>query len=405
MEPIGIGLVGIAGYGLSHISAIAACEKEGLAILKAITVRPEDAEPDREAIFRGNGVRIYRTVDEMLSREKDQIRLISLPTGIPSHAELSIAALEAGYHVFCEKPAAGSYDDAVRMRESSRRTGNFLAIGYQHIYSMAVQFLKKNSLEGKLGRLVKAKALVLWPRDSNYYTRNGWAGRLRVKGKKVYDSPAQNAASHYLNVMLYIAGASPSTAACPVEIYGENYRAQDIESADTQFIRLKTDTGVDITYTGTHATREQFGPEIHYVFEKGVVEFSVQKECDNYLVRTGLTAQSNERLPGATGDTHRTEAFRNVIDAVQDGREPLCTIENAIQHTRCIQSLFEDACPVRQVARNFLKNVNGDERGNVNITIDSVEEVCHRMFQTELSFSESDAPWAAAGKKVRVDTC
>ena len=406
METVSIGLVGIAGYGGSHLSSIEACEAEGLADLIAVVVRPEDAEPDREDKLQARGVRTYRAVQEMLECEKAKIRLIALPTGIPSHADLSIAALNAGYCVLCEKPAAGSYDEASRMRETSRRTGNFLAIGFQHIYSVAVQSLKRLALDGELGRLLEVRALVLWPRDTQYYSRNGWAGKLMVGAKKVYDSPAQNAAAHYLNVMLYAAGASHAESARPVELYGENYRAQEIESADTQFIRITTNTGVGITFIGTHATDEQFGPEIHYIFERGVVEFLAAHERDGYLIRTGTDSQTDDRFPGATGVAHRGETFRNVIESISDGKQPLCTIENAIQHARCIQSLFEDACPVRQIDGEYTKAVEwGEDKGYINTVVPGVGEMCHRMFQTNMSFAEIGAPWAEPGRPVRIEIC
>ncbi|MAG13992.1 MAG: hypothetical protein CMN78_05295 [Spirochaetales bacterium] len=403
MTPLGIGLVGIAGYGESHLEAIERCEREGTAKLQAVAIRPGDSEPDRETVLRCNGVRIHRAVDEMLQLEKNSVQLICLPTGIPSHAELSIAALNAGYHVLCEKPAAGCYDDAVLMRAVSRDTGKFLAIGYQHIYSDAVQNLKKFALERELGRLLKTKALVLWPRDSAYYSRNHWAGRLVADEKKVFDSPAQNAAAHYLNVMLYIAGASPAASANPVEIYGENYRGQSIESADTQFLRVATDTGVDIFYTATHATSEHYGPEIHYVFENGVVEFSVASRADKYRVRTRAGINEDPRFPHSTSDRHRLGTFHSVVGAIQAGHQPLCTIENAIQHSRCIQTLFEESCPTRPVDSSFLKQIAIENA--INTVIEGVEVICRKTFEKSCGFAEAGAPWASQGNAVAVNLC
>src|SRR5437868_12664330 len=59
------------------------------------------------------------------------IDVIHVCTPNDSHAEITIAALEAGKHVMCEKPMAKKAADARRMLEAARRTGKKLTVGYQ----------------------------------------------------------------------------------------------------------------------------------------------------------------------------------------------------------------------------------------------------------------------------------
>jgi predicted dehydrogenase len=62
--------------------------------------------------------------------KNDSIDIVHVCTPNKSHSEITIAALEAGKHVLCEKPMAKSYADAAKMVETAKRTGKKLTIGY-----------------------------------------------------------------------------------------------------------------------------------------------------------------------------------------------------------------------------------------------------------------------------------
>ena len=401
MGSIGIGLIGIAGYGRSHLASIEACERMGRCKLKAVTVRPQDAEPEMESALASQGVFVYRSVAEMLEGESGEIELIAIPTGIPAHAELSISALEAGYHVLCEKPAAGTYEEALLMREASSRCGRKLAIGFQYIFTPAIQNLKAVRVDGRLGRLVCARTKVLWPRDTSYYSRNGWAGMIKAGGTRIYDSPMQNAVSHFLNNMLYVAGSRPDESAYPVVLYGENYRAQRIESADTQYLRLTTDTDVEISFVASHATAAAVGPISEYVFEEGIVRFDATEGSEAYTLESSQAGVRPELFTAQDPAQNRIDAFLDTFDAIKGDRPPRCSIENALPHTLCVQTLFEESCPVRDVAPEYRADL-ADGRA-VNTVIESIHELVDRMFRENRSFSEAGAPWAEPGRRVNVD--
>ncbi len=411
MRSIGIGLIGIAGYGRSHLASIEACERLGRCALMAVTVRPQDAEPDMEGLLESRGVTVYRSVAEMLEAESSRIELIAIPAGIPAHSELSISAIRSGYHVFCEKPAAGTYDEALLMREAAQSHGRFLAIGYQYIFTPAIQNLKAVRLDGRLGNLLRARTHVLWPRGTSYYTRNGWAGMIKAGGKRIYDSPIQNATSHYLNNMLYVAGAAADESAYPVELYGENYRAQRIESADTQYLRLTTETGVEISFIASHATPVSVGPKTEFVFEKGTVRFDASGSVESYVLDTDESSVGPELFLAQDPAQNRIDGFLDTFDAVRHNRQPKCSVQNALSHSLCVQTLFEESCPVRDVAPEYRGDMDeGDgtvdgEQAHVNTVITSIEDLTARMFRDNSSFSEAGAPWAEPGRRVSVTLC
>ncbi|OAS15264.1 Gfo/Idh/MocA family protein [Paenibacillus oryzisoli] len=86
------------------------------------------------------------------------IDIVHVLTPNISHAEISIAALEAGKHVMCEKPMAKTAEDAKRMVETAKRTGKKLTIGYNNRFRPDSQHLKNVCEDGELGHIYFAKA-------------------------------------------------------------------------------------------------------------------------------------------------------------------------------------------------------------------------------------------------------
>ena len=110
MKAVKIGIIGAGGYARFHLKCIHSCEEKGLCSLKAAVIRlpyePGDAEMEKELVKKG--VTIYRDYLRLFAAERGKLDLISVPCGIDQHEKLSVAALEAGFHVLCEKPVAGT---------------------------------------------------------------------------------------------------------------------------------------------------------------------------------------------------------------------------------------------------------------------------------------------------------
>jgi predicted dehydrogenase len=365
-------------------------------------------DPESEKELRARGVLIYRSHEEMFARAPREapggLELVGVPCGIEAHAPLSIAALRAGFHVLCEKPAAGNHGDALEMQRVARETGRILGIGYQNMYSRPIQRIKELTLEGRnggpLGRLVKAKSYALWPRDSVYYGRNAWAGKLVSGGRPIYDSPIQNATAHYFQDLLYVAGPDAVSSATPVRLYGENYRAKEIASADTQFVRVQTREGPVLLFMVTHACTVMRGPATEYIYERGVIRWSSEGTKGPTEVRVGSDPRVSEPPVVETLENEDTELhnlpYLGLIKAIRSGGQPIATIHNCIQHTACVQALFT-RCDLVPIPAEHLRT----ERGQTVVThIPGIDELMKGMFDREQSYHEAGAPWARPGKEI-----
>lgn len=103
--------------------------------------------------------KVYTDFHQML--EAEQLDVVHVLTPNNAHAPATIAALEAGCHVMCEKPMAKTYAQAQDMLNAAERTGKKLTIGYQNRFRPDSIYLQKACNRGDLGDIYYAKAHAL----------------------------------------------------------------------------------------------------------------------------------------------------------------------------------------------------------------------------------------------------
>jgi predicted dehydrogenase len=243
MKRAKIALAGVGGYGSAHVEAAQILAAEGLLEVQAF------ADPRRhvEAVaqLEAAGARHYLDYNEMLELE-EELDAVCIATPIPCHVPMIAAAFDKGLHVFAEKPPAVCIQDLHMLVAKQQQSGCLCAVGYQDIARPAVLALKQRLCDGVLGPIRAIRAECRWQRPARYYSRNDWAGKLERDGVWVLDGPLNNACSHVLNLAAFLAGPAPYEFARPLSVEAELYRANAIESEDTDCLRAKMDTGVEL---------------------------------------------------------------------------------------------------------------------------------------------------------------
>jgi len=180
MNPtVRIGLVGTGEIGQVHAKAHAAVEGTELCIAALI-------QPDSEKVLSEQyDARLYPGFEAMLDDRTVDAVDICLPNDL--HRQFAVQALDAGKHVFCEKPIALTLDDTDAMIEASRRAGKFLMIG--HVLRFWPEYLKaKEALDaGRLGQplLISARRMVSLLAGTQ--GEQGWRHDPRRSGGAVLD--------------------------------------------------------------------------------------------------------------------------------------------------------------------------------------------------------------------------
>jgi predicted dehydrogenase len=395
MRPIvNIALAGIAGYGDAYLEAILPKQESVGARLVGV-VDPQPQRCKRLDELNERQIPIHATMQSLFAQQPS-IDLMLIVTPIHLHATQTCFALQNGANVLCEKPLAGTLRDAMRMAETQQvHASQFAAIGYQWSFSQAVQSLKRDIIDGVLGRPIRMKSIALHPRPMTYFRRNDWAGRLYSdSGAGIFDSPANNATAHFLHNMFYLLGATRETSAIPAIVQAELYRANDIENFDTAAIRCHTECGVEVLFYTSHAIAERRGPRSCFEFEHGHVDFDTSGSGE-------FVARFKDGRVKYYGHPNfdRHEKIWQAIDSVRTGAPVACGIPAAMSHALCIAAAQESAGEISDFPSRLRRVIGYD--GDAILSIDRLGEQLIECYEREILPTEHpELVWSRAGRLI-----
>jgi len=147
-------------------------------LVRGITVY--DRHPERMAsLNQSHGVKTADSLDKVLN--DSDIRLVFITASNNAHKDLTVAALEAGKAVMCEKPMATTLADAEAMAIAAERTNGYLQIGFELRYSHLYTAVKDWIDQGFLGRVLNTHCLYTssaWGRHDVWRARPGTSGGM-----------------------------------------------------------------------------------------------------------------------------------------------------------------------------------------------------------------------------------
>ncbi|WP_336776853.1 Gfo/Idh/MocA family protein [Paenibacillus sp. MMO-58] len=171
MSKLRVGMVGYKFMGKAHSNAYRALpmffpETAVLPEMTAICGRdPVGLEKARTQFGWQSGETDWR---KLVARE--DIDLIDINAPSDAHKEITIAAAEAGKHLFCEKPLALTLEDANEMLAAAEKAGVKHMVGFNYRFAPAVQLAKKLISEGRIGKIHHFRAVFLqdWILDPEF---------------------------------------------------------------------------------------------------------------------------------------------------------------------------------------------------------------------------------------------
>ena len=173
VQDIGVGMIGYAFMGASHSHAW-----RNVASFFDVPLRPRMASlcgRNRAAVEKAAQQFGWDSIETDWRRliERDDIGIVDVSTPGSSHAEISIAALEAGKHVLCEKPLANTVEEAEAMAQAAEAVAGdgikaMVAFNYRRV--PAVALARAMIATGRLGviRHVRAVYLQDWIVDEEF---------------------------------------------------------------------------------------------------------------------------------------------------------------------------------------------------------------------------------------------
>ncbi len=194
ITPLRAAIIGTGAIANAHAGALAATPDAEL-----VAVVDRDPALARAFAERWGGPATFESLDALLASGTVDVLHVCTPPGV--HAEQAVAALDAGLHVICEKPAALSLDELDAMTDAAARAGRRLAVVFQQRTGSAAAHVRGLLHSGSLGRPLVATCQTLWYRDPAYFAVP-WRGKWATEG----GGPTLGHGIHQIDLLAWLLG-------------------------------------------------------------------------------------------------------------------------------------------------------------------------------------------------------
>ncbi|WP_138416136.1 Gfo/Idh/MocA family protein [Aquibacillus sediminis] len=346
MTKLKMGIIGVGGIAQQrHIPAFLQLQEK----IELIAVHDVNESRAREVAEEYGIEHVVTDYHEMFR----YVDAVTICTPNKYHAEISIAALDAGVHVLCEKPMAMTTKEAEAMVEAAERTGKVLAIAYHYRHMKESQAAKRAMVTGEVGAPLVTRVQAL--------------RRRKVPGWGVFtNKDLQGGGSlidygcHLLDLSLWLLDGPK-----PVEVMGKTYNQLskqpnqinewgtfdhetfEVDDHVTSYITFAD--GSSLLFECSWAANIQ--EDVSHVSLSGTVgglnvfPYELYQTKGNALVTTRADQIIDEDDP----DIPQAENF---IDACLGEAELVVKPEEALRVTRIIEAIYESSQTGKSVRLN-----------------------------------------------------
>lgn len=328
----------IGGFHAKAIEAMSNGELGGVA----------SRDKERAAVFaEQNNTRVYDSVEAMLADPTIEIVTIGTPSG--AHLDSAMAAIEAGKHVIIEKPLEITTERIDKMVAAAKAKKVTLAAVLNRRFHPGMDAFKKASDQGRFGKLTSASAYVKWHRDQAYYDSAAWRGTWALDG----GGSLMNQAIHTVDALLYLAGPVKSVQANTARLAHVDIEVEDIAVAILEFesgARGIIEASTCTWSKDGHPARVQLAGTEGSVFLADeafeVWDFMNGTDEDKKIraqFMKGASAGLGANDPTAISFYQHQRNFEEVVNAIEEGREPSTCASEARKSVELIQAIYQSA--------------------------------------------------------------
>lgn len=321
MKKLKFAIIGCGRISYKHVEGIVNNSDE--AVLVATCDPIESAAVKRAEEYKSSikdaEVKVYKDYKEML--DKEDIDVVTIATESGYHPEIAIYCMNKGKHVVVEKPMALSTEDADRMIEAAKKNNVKLSVCHQNRFNPPIQKLRKAVEENRFGKLINGMASIRWTRDMGYYKQAPWRGTYELDGGTL-----MNQCIHDIDLLQWMMGGEVESVYAQTGTF-----LRDIEAEDFGAIIIRFKNGAVGIIEGSACVYPKNLEETLSVFgETGSVvigglavnkvetwRFADDKDNEDEILK------QQEGDPDTVYGHGHTPLFKNVIDAINNGVEPL----------------------------------------------------------------------------------
>ena len=290
----------------------------------------------------------FATSDYKALLARQEIDLVSVVTPPHTHAEISIAALEAGKHVLCEKPTAMNRGEAEKMLEAARRHPRQIAlIDHELRFNPTRQKMKKLIAEGYVGDVYHVESTVLSPTMLNPNRAWNW-WMEKDKGGGLWGA----AGSHAIDALTWLLGRRVVEIDATLRTFikerlDASGKMRETTSDDYCLAMMKFEGGVSGTMQLSAVTTGVSGNRVLVAGSKGGLLFEAEKLTGYRMDSTApesLTVEiSNDGVPDVLKSSEFTRHTISIAQALKTA------IESGDHSSLAPAATFEDGLYVQKV--------------------------------------------------------
>lgn len=347
MEKLKVAIIGTGGISNEHINGYLSNENVELYAFCDINEAQLRKMSER---YNMPWERCFLDKDEML-KALPEIEAVSVCTWNSAHAECTIAALNAGKHVICEKPMAMNAKEATAMWEASKKAGKLLMIGFVRRYGNDAKVVKDFIDNDHFGDIYYAKATYL-RRNGN---PGGWFGDKSRSG----GGPLIDLGVHVIDLVKYLTG-NPK----PISVYAATYQKLfnrpeiksvkgyvsvsadsgdicDVEDLAVAMVRfdngmtLSVETSFSLNIKEDKGDIELFGTKAGCKLDPDV---EIYTDANNYMVNLNFTNQTRLNFDGL----FKNQIF-HFVDCVINNTKPVAPAKDGVEMMKILDAIYESA--------------------------------------------------------------
>jgi predicted dehydrogenase len=341
-----VGIVGLGwaarGFHAPALSAIEGVELVGGA---------DSSAEQRSAWTAETGRPAFDSMQELFERASPELIVVATPPD--SHAELCLAALDAGVHVFCEKPFVSTLEEADRVIAASERTGRRVAVNHEFREKPIFKAVQEQIGSPGVGRLVFCQ---IWQLMDLAPWNEPVPWRAAMPNRTLFEGGV-----HLVDLLLTFFGEAPRAVYARHSSGLETGREADaihlvmLEFSDGRLAQITIDRlcKAGTRYVEVRADCEEAslrashgGRAMVQIGKKRAEKTGLRVDFGpNGLawVERGLSRKTLARSPRNDGATATRELVKKVIAALEDGSEPPSSAREARDVLRVIEAAYRSA--------------------------------------------------------------
>ncbi|MDQ1912804.1 Gfo/Idh/MocA family oxidoreductase [Paenibacillus sp. GD4] len=285
---------------------------------------------------------VYSDYRDLLKR--DDIDVIGIGTPNLFHSEVAIAALQAGKHVFCEKPDAINPEEAEKMAAAAKQSGKVLMVMRNNRFRAVSRFLKTYADKGHMGEIYTGRCG--WIRRRGIPGRGGWFTTKALSG----GGPLIDLGVHMIDLAIWIMG-NPKPIAVSGAAYnkfaGESEEGTfDVEDLASGFIRFDNGATLQIEFSWA----SNIGEDQRFVELRGTKSgFSlIDDQVKLYTEIEGVLCNVEPVFPAKDPNGH-TVNIHHFVDVVLGKAEPIFTPDQGVDMIKILDAIYESAKQGKEV--------------------------------------------------------